>query len=66
MIEFNNIHKTFGDNKVLSGVSGVLESGKINLILGGSGTGKSLLLKCIVGLVEPNEGNVLYDGRGVY
>ena len=63
MIEFNNIHKTFGTNNVLKGVSGVLESGKVNLILGGSGTGKSVLLKCIVGLVTPDEGTIIYDDR---
>lgn len=63
MIKFENIYKTFGDNKVLKGVSGQLETGKVNLILGGSGTGKSVLLKCLVGLVSTDEGNVFYNDR---
>ena len=62
MIEIHNIHKTFGDKKVLDGVSGVFETGKTNLLLGASGTGKSVLLKCIVGLVKPDIGSVTFDG----
>ncbi|MBC5773633.1 ATP-binding cassette domain-containing protein [Pontibacter sp. KCTC 32443] len=62
MIEIHNIHKTFGGKKVLDGVSGVFETGKTNLLLGASGTGKSVLLKCIVGLVKPDIGSVTFDG----
>jgi len=62
MIEIHNIHKTFGDVKVLDGVSGVFETGKTNLLLGASGTGKSVLLKCIVGLIKPDIGSVTFDG----
>lgn len=62
MIEIHNIHKTFGDKKVLDGVSGVFETGKTNLLLGASGTGKSVLLKCIVGLIKPDLGSVTFDG----
>ncbi len=62
MIEIHNIHKTFGDKKVLDGVSGVFETGKTNLLLGASGTGKSVLLKCIVGLIKPDIGSVTFDG----
>jgi phospholipid/cholesterol/gamma-HCH transport system ATP-binding protein len=62
MIEIHNIHKTFGDKKVLNGISGVFETGKTNLLLGASGTGKSVLLKCIVGLVKPDIGSVTFDG----
>ena len=62
MIEIHNIHKTFGDVKVLDGISGVFETGKTNLLLGASGTGKSVLLKCIVGLVKPDIGSVTFDG----
>jgi len=62
MIEIHNIHKTFGDKKVLDGVSGIFETGKTNLLLGASGTGKSVLLKCIVGLVKPDIGSVTFDG----
>ena len=62
MIEIHNIHKTFSGKKVLDGVSGVFETGKTNLLLGASGTGKSVLLKCIVGLVKPDIGSVTFDG----
>lgn len=62
MIEIHNIHKSFGDVKVLDGISGVFETGKTNLLLGASGTGKSVLLKCIVGLVKPDIGSVTFDG----
>jgi len=62
MIEIHNIHKTFGEVKVLDGISGVFETGKTNLLLGASGTGKSVLLKCIVGLVKPDIGSVTFDG----
>ncbi|MBT32861.1 MAG: ABC transporter ATP-binding protein [Thalassobius sp.] len=66
MIEINNIQKTFGDKKVLHGISAVFEQGKTNMIIGASGTGKSVLLKTIVGLVPPDEGNVLFNGRDFY
>ncbi len=63
MIEVQNISKSFGDKPVLKNVSGVFEKGKPNLIIGASGTGKSVLLKCIVGLVKPDEGRVFFDNR---
>lgn len=63
MIEIKDIHKSFGDNYVLKGISGKFEAGMNNLIIGGSGSGKTTLLKCMVGLHEPDEGYVLYDGR---
>jgi len=66
MIKIQNITKSFGDELVLNQVSGVFEKGKPNLIIGASGTGKSVLLKCIVGLVKPNSGEVFYDGRNFY
>ncbi|MFT2008743.1 ABC transporter ATP-binding protein [Pontibacter sp. 13R65] len=62
MIEIHNIHKSFGGKKVLDGVSGIFETGKTNLLLGASGTGKSVLLKCIVGLIKPDIGSVTFDG----
>ena len=65
MISFKNIHKTFGDKQVLKGVSGDFIEGKCNLIIGGSGTGKSVLLKNIVGLIKPDEGDVLFDDRSL-
>jgi phospholipid/cholesterol/gamma-HCH transport system ATP-binding protein len=63
MIEIKNIHKTFGDNKVLRGITATFKPGLNNLIIGGSGSGKTTLLKCIVGLHEPTEGDVFYDGE---
>ncbi len=63
MIEFTNIKKSFSGKEVLHSISGVFEPGMTNLIIGTSGTGKSVLLKCMVGLIEPDEGAVLYDGR---
>jgi phospholipid/cholesterol/gamma-HCH transport system ATP-binding protein len=66
MIKVQNISKSFGDRIVLSDVSGAFEKGKPNLIIGASGTGKSVLLKCIVGLSKPDVGQVFYDGRDFY
>ncbi|SKB86762.1 ABC transporter ATP-binding protein [Daejeonella lutea] len=63
MIEVKNIHKTFGENHVLKGISADFKEGMCNLIIGGSGSGKTTLLKCMVGLHEPEEGSVIYDGR---
>jgi phospholipid/cholesterol/gamma-HCH transport system ATP-binding protein len=63
MIEVINISKTFQEKSILKNVNGRFEQGKTNLIIGASGTGKSVLLKCIVGLVKPETGQVLYDGR---
>ncbi|HPI80605.1 MAG: ATP-binding cassette domain-containing protein [Cyclobacteriaceae bacterium] len=63
MIEVQNISKSFGDKKVIHNISGAFEKGKTNLIIGASGTGKSVLLKCIVGLIHPDTGTVFYDGR---
>ncbi len=63
MIEIDNIKKSFDGKEVLKGISGVFEKGKTNLIIGASGTGKSVLLKCIVGLIKPDEGKVFYDNR---
>lgn len=63
MIEFRNIKKSFGDKVVLDGVSHIMETGKTNLIIGTSGSGKTVLQKCLVGLIEPDEGEILYDGK---
>ena len=63
MIEVNNINKSFGENHVLHDFSSKFEEGKVNLIIGQSGQGKSVLTKCIVGLMEVDSGSVLYDGR---
>ncbi|MDH5476581.1 MAG: ATP-binding cassette domain-containing protein [Cyclobacteriaceae bacterium] len=63
MIEIENIKKSFDEKPVLKGISGIFEQGKTNLIIGASGTGKSVLLKNIVGLVHPDEGIVKYSNR---
>src|SRR5688572_30182214 len=63
MIEIRNISKSFSDRQVLKGISGTFQKGEPNLIIGASGTGKSVLLKCIVGLVKPDEGEIYFDGR---
>jgi phospholipid/cholesterol/gamma-HCH transport system ATP-binding protein len=63
MIEVIDIHKKFGDNYVLRGISAEFKEGMTNLIIGSSGSGKTTLLKCMVGLHEPDQGSVLYDGR---
>src|SRR5882672_2925697 len=63
MIELKNIQKGFGDKEILSGVSAVMETGKTNLIIGTSGSGKTVLQKCMVGLFEVDSGQILYDGR---
>jgi phospholipid/cholesterol/gamma-HCH transport system ATP-binding protein len=62
MIEFKNIKKSFDDKVVLNDVSHVMQTGMCNLIIGTSGSGKTVLQKCLVGLFEPNEGEIIYDG----
>ena len=63
MIEVKNISKSFGDTQILFDVSAKFTEGQVNLIIGASGQGKSVMTKCIVGLHEVDEGAVLYDGR---
>lgn len=63
MIEIQNLHKRFEDREVLKGITSTFDNGKTNLIIGQSGSGKTVLMKCIVGLFNPTEGDVLYDGR---
>lgn len=63
MIQFNEISKSFDGRMVLEGVSGTFKPSDTSLIIGGSGTGKSVLLKCLIGLVKPDKGKVLYNGR---
>jgi len=63
MIELKNIKKSFGENVVIDGVSAVMQTGKCNLIIGTSGSGKTVLMKCMVGLFEPDEGEISYGGK---
>ncbi len=63
MIEVKNVHKSFEDKEVLKGISQTFPKGQTNLIIGQSGSGKTVLMKCIVGLLTPTSGQILYDGR---
>ncbi|MEW2922918.1 MULTISPECIES: ABC transporter ATP-binding protein [Flavobacteriaceae] len=63
MIEVEDIHKSFGDTHVLKGISTTFEKGKTNLIIGQSGSGKTVFLKCLLGLFEPEEGQICYNGQ---
>ncbi len=63
MIELRNIKKSFGSRTVIEELSTRMDSGKVNLIIGASGSGKTVLMKCIVGLVRPDSGELLYEGR---
>lgn len=62
MIEVKNLHKSFGENKVMDGLNLVIESGETIVVLGKSGVGKSVLLKLIIGLSKPDSGSVYIDG----
>ena len=63
MIEIKNLHKSFNDKEVLHDINITFEDGKTNLIIGQSGSGKTVLMSNIVGLLEPTKGEILYDGR---
>ncbi len=63
MIEVNHLYKTFEDKEVLHDISARFENGQTNLIIGQSGSGKTVLMKNLVGLLSPTQGEVLYDGR---
>jgi len=63
MIEVKNLEKSFGDSRVLKGVSTVFETGKTNLIIGQSGSGKTVLLKSLLGIHTPDAGTIEFDGR---
>ena len=65
MIRFENLHKAFGDKQVLAGLTLEVQDGETMVVIGYSGTGKSVALKHIVGLLDPDAGDVLVDGRAV-
>ena len=65
MIEVNSLYKSFEGQDVLKGINAIFENGKTNLIIGKSGAGKTVLLKCIVGLLAPEKGTITYDGRNI-
>ena len=62
MIAIEHISKSFGERTILNDISAVMDTGKCNLIIGASGSGKTVLTKCIVGLFQPDKGSILYDG----
>ena len=66
MISVTDIQKHFEDQEVLHHISATFEEGRTNLIIGRSGSGKTVLLRCIVGLLTPDDGQVLYDGRDIH
>ena len=63
MIEAKNISKWFDGVQVLHDITASFETGKTNLIIGQSGSGKTVFMKCLIGLMHPEEGEILYDGR---
>jgi phospholipid/cholesterol/gamma-HCH transport system ATP-binding protein len=65
MIRFRDVHKSFGPNRVLRGVTLDVPTGSSTVVIGGSGTGKSVLLKCVLGLVRPDAGQITIDGQDV-
>ena len=65
VVELRGVHKAFGENQVLRGLDLVLKRGEIYTLLGGSGSGKSVSLKHIIGLLHPDQGRILIEGRDV-
>jgi len=65
MIEIRNIQKSFDGRVVLDDISAVIQAGKCNLIIGASGSGKTVLTKCMVGLFQPDSGEIIFDGKNI-
>ena len=63
MIEVKQLHKSFGNTEVLKGISTSFDKGKTNLIIGQSGSGKTVFMKCLLGLIEPDSGTICYDNQ---
>ena len=63
MIQVEDVYKSFGENDVLKGISAEFDEGQCNLIIGSSGSGKTVLMKCMVGLFDVDKGEILYDDR---
>ncbi|MBT8183576.1 MAG: ATP-binding cassette domain-containing protein [Eudoraea sp.] len=63
MIVVENLHKSFGETHVLKGITTTFDKGKTNLIIGQSGSGKTVFIKCLLGLLTPEEGTITYEGR---
>lgn len=65
MIKVDNIKKRFGEEEILKGISTVFDKGKTNLIIGQSGSGKTVMLKCLLGLFRPEEGRIYYEDKAI-
>ena len=63
MIVVENLHKSFGESHVLKGITTTFDKGKTNLIIGQSGSGKTVFIKCLLGLLTPEEGTISYEGK---
>lgn len=65
MIEVRNVSKRFGDKEILKDVSFTMYTGKTNLIIGASGSGKTVMMKCMIGLIKPEQGEILYHDEDI-
>lgn len=65
MIKVEDVHKSFGSEKILKGISTTFDKGKTNLIIGQSGSGKTVLLKCLLGLFSPEQGRIYYEDQAI-
>lgn len=65
MIKVENVHKSFGDEEILKGITTEFDKGKTNLIIGQSGSGKTVLLKCLIGLFKPDQGKIYYEDKAI-
>src|SRR5690606_16091312 len=65
MIKVEDVHKSFGDEEILKGITTEFDKGKTNLIIGQSGSGKTVLLKCLLGLFKPEQGRIYYQDSAI-
>lgn len=65
MIKVENVHKSFGEEKILKGISTEFDRGKTNLIIGTSGSGKTVFLKCLIGLFKPEQGKIYFQDKAI-
>ena len=65
MIQVKSLYKEFAGKEVIKGIDATFEAGKTNLIIGRSGAGKSVFVKCMIGLIQPDKGEILFDGRDI-
>ena len=65
MITVESLHKSFGEEHILKGISTVFDKGKTNLIIGQSGSGKTVFLKCLLGLFSPEKGRIIFEDKAI-